>query len=422
MLNKIKIKNKKAVSNVIAYVLLIVIALSIGGFVVYSLSKMIPEERDKCPADVKLIIESYNYESNILSAIINNYGLFDVDGFFVHANNRTEGLHKINLAKLSPYNSENISHKLKPGESFEFGTVDVSVHNQIISIEIEPYIINKKGEIILCDSSIIKQSIFESAVEEEPPACTNECSIVGEIETLSCRDSNTLQLKKCEMQEDGCTDWIEYNINCGTPDSSCSDETSSCEEIAGQTLCKIKVNINDDAEINNWKRSTGSNSHAYHIKNTPDDFLYLEEINGGEITETEEFNFKICSIPNFEYVKKINVQTRAKYGGSDNDGDGNVDVEDAYISVDLYSDINEEIYPSDTYKNLTSSFDYIDGLNETDLNLEGGLGEISFEGYLWVSDDYCHEINGGDEECLDSEGYLYMEYIYFETYYIPQIV
>ncbi len=154
------IKNKKAMSEIIGYVLLMLIAFSIAAIIFYFLIGAVPKNKEKCPADTNLIIQSYSYlNDNSLVIEIKNKGLFDVDGFFVHANNRTEGLHTINLAKLSPYNSNNITHKLKPGESFEFGPVDVSVYNQITSIEIEPYIIKKEGGIILCDNSIIKQDI-----------------------------------------------------------------------------------------------------------------------------------------------------------------------------------------------------------------------------------------------------------------------
>jgi hypothetical protein len=83
----IKISNKKAISDMVSYVLLIVIAMSIsvGVFAVMKSYTPTLDERQKCPENTALAITNYecNKDNDIISLEIENKGMFNVDGFYI---------------------------------------------------------------------------------------------------------------------------------------------------------------------------------------------------------------------------------------------------------------------------------------------------------------------------------------------------
>ena len=81
--------NKKAVSLMISYVLLIVIGLGIAGMV-YGWVKFratVPEQIG-CPENTALIIKRYSCENNIINVTFQNKGLFSLDGFYIRASTK----------------------------------------------------------------------------------------------------------------------------------------------------------------------------------------------------------------------------------------------------------------------------------------------------------------------------------------------
>jgi len=86
-------KNKRAVSLMVSYVLLIVISLGLASGV-YSFLKFrasIPTD-EGCPGDAVLRIRNYACATNekILTLEIENKGLFNISGFFIRASNATD--------------------------------------------------------------------------------------------------------------------------------------------------------------------------------------------------------------------------------------------------------------------------------------------------------------------------------------------
>jgi hypothetical protein len=76
-------KNKKGVSVLIAYVLLIMIAVSLSFGVYFSLKRWIPEDRPECPAGVSLVIKSVECVNSEMTIIFENKGRFDIDGAYI---------------------------------------------------------------------------------------------------------------------------------------------------------------------------------------------------------------------------------------------------------------------------------------------------------------------------------------------------
>lgn len=136
--------NKKGISNLIAYVLLITITLSLS-VMVYGWLKFYvqTDEVAACPDNVNIIVESYNCSGNTLFIRLKNKGLFSVDGFIIRTNNR-EG------AKFGIHVLEEVNDELKPGEyfskSYEFSG------NPITLIDVQPFLLEE--EKVICESYV----------------------------------------------------------------------------------------------------------------------------------------------------------------------------------------------------------------------------------------------------------------------------
>ena len=159
------IQNKKALSEIVSYVLLITIALSLA-VGVYSFMKFyVPSENEaeKCSSDVALAVNDYNCNNNVLSLIIENRGLFDAAGFIIRAsddsdkiptselNTTDKNMHKIFNPGFYDFYTAGIV-KLSPGKTHE-SNFSYSGLDSIARITIQPYTLNKAGDdFLLCET------------------------------------------------------------------------------------------------------------------------------------------------------------------------------------------------------------------------------------------------------------------------------
>lgn len=144
-----KRSDKKAVSIVVGYVILIVMAIALSGLVYNWLRFYItPSDQETCPDEIKLIIENYGYndENGNLKVELKNKGLFTIDGFILRVNNRTN-------AELAVYTINLTGEQIKPNEKSQatYLAIDLQekVAGQITLIEVQPFI-REDGEKILC--------------------------------------------------------------------------------------------------------------------------------------------------------------------------------------------------------------------------------------------------------------------------------
>ena len=96
---KIK-RNKKGVSIIVGYVLLIVFAVIMGGIVYSGLRTYVPTETLECPDGVSLFVQDSNYCNNQLNLTIRNNGRFNVAGYYIFAANPGQEVETIDI---SPY-------------------------------------------------------------------------------------------------------------------------------------------------------------------------------------------------------------------------------------------------------------------------------------------------------------------------------
>ena len=98
-------KNRKGVSLMIGYILLMTIAVVMGILVYNWIKTYVPKEGLACPDEVSIFIEkAVYYEAEfILDVTIKNNGNFNIAGYFIHATNSSEQeLAIIDLSEYTP--------------------------------------------------------------------------------------------------------------------------------------------------------------------------------------------------------------------------------------------------------------------------------------------------------------------------------
>lgn len=162
------IKKKRALSEMVGYVLLVVIAISLSIIVYEWILPQIWQPKEKCDDGVSLVLEAYVCDSNlnILNITLRNMGTFSVNGFIIRVGNEagkkpiysppayseTERLQGVIVGQIffvTPMN---------PDDSKNFSFL-YSNFKSVKSIEIEPTQI-KDGKLVLCEYAVTNQEII----------------------------------------------------------------------------------------------------------------------------------------------------------------------------------------------------------------------------------------------------------------------
>jgi len=164
-------KNKIGVSEVVAYVILIVIALSLSVVVYAYLKIYVPDEVPKCPESVSLVIVNYTCPgSNEISITFINKGLHDVDGAYIKFSNQEEGnliYQPLPVDGGTTVDSEDGffdfgAGSLKPGQrgsqKFGYGTIPSPI--KVKRVQIEPFVTDDiTHKPVICDKNVIVQEM-----------------------------------------------------------------------------------------------------------------------------------------------------------------------------------------------------------------------------------------------------------------------
>lgn len=173
----LQIKNKKGVSIMIGYVLLITFAL-VSGIVAYNwLKTYVPTEPLSCPEGVSILIKNISCQGNgndiLLDLTLRNNGRFDIAGYFIYATNSSE--QELATIDLSPYS--NLNKNMEGLVLFSIGTdnplnpneeitnnfiIDNPDFNQINSVEIIPIRFQEEDNrkrFVNCGSARVKEEI-----------------------------------------------------------------------------------------------------------------------------------------------------------------------------------------------------------------------------------------------------------------------
>lgn len=173
-MKKLKMRSKKAVSELISYVLLIVIAISLS-LIVYAFIKVqLPKEKAECPEGASIIIKEIkcNGAGKALNLTLQNKGFFDIDGMNIKIADKPGQEPVDTITKVT---GPNIYTELERDGFVYFRTAlspgleskinfSYSDYNNIARIQITPFIKSSKvGErrerIVLCNNKKIAQDI-----------------------------------------------------------------------------------------------------------------------------------------------------------------------------------------------------------------------------------------------------------------------
>lgn len=176
MMRKIE-KNKKGLSEMVSYVLLVIIAVSLSILVYAWLKTQLPKEIDQCPDRTSVIIKNIFCDEvdKKINITFQNKGFFDVDGISVKVSKRARDVPTYNLmTEIKSWENHSIvinevknftyfRNPLRPGNEY-FLNYSYKEFSPIKKIQVTPFI-NKKSEgsqeikQVVCGNSIIMQEI-----------------------------------------------------------------------------------------------------------------------------------------------------------------------------------------------------------------------------------------------------------------------
>jgi len=160
-----KMKNKKAVSTMVSYVLLIVIALGLasGVFAWLKFYATPPTDEGLCPKDVALTIKDYSCDTDedTLTLKIENKGLFSIEGFFIKGAKERDKLSTIPLIRTDQPDAIDGRYdfvgSLSPRQTittkFSYTNLINITGSSLKRIEMQPFVI-EEGNIAVCDNRI----------------------------------------------------------------------------------------------------------------------------------------------------------------------------------------------------------------------------------------------------------------------------
>ena len=166
-------RGKKGISEVIAYVLLIVIGLSLALLVANFLRGLLPGEEKTCPDGVAISMVDHTCENKKLEVVLKNNGLFSVKGYVLRAEDaggliqNLQGIETRSWLRggegvLNYFSGSPEFAPLAPGQlSTELSTQTFDYSNVaggLKRIEIQPFIV-EDGEVVLCDVAIVSYNV-----------------------------------------------------------------------------------------------------------------------------------------------------------------------------------------------------------------------------------------------------------------------
>jgi hypothetical protein len=165
--------NKKGVSVLIGYVLLITFVIFLGAMVYTWMKSYVPQEDLECPEDVSLFIKDYICTGNELNLTLKNNGKFSIGGYFIRVTDDPQvGLATIDIS----FNISSAEGQFIPPSGVKFDgeenslapnldeshTFDISDHYPIYSVEIIPLRWqeqSRRKRVVSCRTASIREDI-----------------------------------------------------------------------------------------------------------------------------------------------------------------------------------------------------------------------------------------------------------------------
>lgn len=167
-------KNKKGMSAIIGYVLLISFGLVLSVIAFNYLKTYVPKDTGSCPDGVSIFLESYSCSNGQLNITLKNNGRFNYPAYSIHAsNNPNQSVAFLDLSGnltgaskgsavsqnsfvfFNLHNSKFMSPQTQVKHSFKYSP-------PLYSIEIAPVLFQKvgsTGRFVRCSNAISRQKI-----------------------------------------------------------------------------------------------------------------------------------------------------------------------------------------------------------------------------------------------------------------------
>jgi hypothetical protein len=151
--------NKRAVSLIVSYVLLITIGIALSGLVYTWLRFYVGvEDTDACPDGVSLIVKDYTCDETegTLEVVLKNNGRFKVDGFVLKVSNRSGadiGSYRYFSDPLLEeiYYGEEISPGNEKAKMYAFSDFEKGNVGTVTLIKVQPFV-NDNGKRVYCEA------------------------------------------------------------------------------------------------------------------------------------------------------------------------------------------------------------------------------------------------------------------------------
>lgn len=175
-MRKIRRKNKRGISVIVGYVLLIALGIIMSVIVYSYLKTYIPRDPIKCPDATSISIKEVLCDniSKSLNLTVKNNGNFNIEGFFIYGT--TTPTQELAVQDLSGFmnNNTNVSEPAKFGNSIIFSniknslqpgqekSVGFTLNYSVYSIEVMPSRFQgeaNKERLVSCTDSKVKQKL-----------------------------------------------------------------------------------------------------------------------------------------------------------------------------------------------------------------------------------------------------------------------
>lgn len=168
----INFKDKKGVSLMLSYVLLISIAI-VMSIAIFSWLKLIAnvEPIESCEDGTSIVIEDYSCFNETLQLKIKNNGRFSVNGFIITVSDDPD---RTPVIPIKPIGGSDVNvnpgyytfiEGLKPGKSINSSFSNSGIEfESITNVRLQPFIISKSDDKIVCDEFILKQKLVDCKI------------------------------------------------------------------------------------------------------------------------------------------------------------------------------------------------------------------------------------------------------------------
>ena len=151
-------QNKKGVSVIIGYVLLVVMALGLGVGVYTYLSALTPKDKPECKNDIHIILVNYTCSAGNLEVNLQNKGLFRIDAAYVRIGGENQKVKDL-------INNEDVffgvidgQKGLSPGKTITQRYINPIITQGTLGLEIQPAVFDK-NDLAICESAVITQPV-----------------------------------------------------------------------------------------------------------------------------------------------------------------------------------------------------------------------------------------------------------------------